>query len=118
MDTVKQWVLFASGYPDVVAIIAGTLAAWAGGLSLERYFVPSDWDVRHQKGVVWLFCVPTGTILSTAIWTGMDGADPMELRISGSLAAAMIAMVVYPFLSRWATKRWPDVGTAWAEPAK
>jgi hypothetical protein len=108
---------FAARWPVVLSIIVAGAAGWILTLILERYFLPTvetAEDVRHQKGVTFVLNWLLATIFTTILWDALEPQASLVTRLEVSIVAGIITAFVYPMLARVATKRWPEIGSAWS----
>lgn len=112
---IVDWLLHVGrNNPDLVAIILGTLAGNVASLLVERYVLPETMGARKQQGISVLVAFLAGAILSDLTWKALDAADTAYMRGTISVSAALIAVIVYPAVARWATSKWPAIGSIWA----
>lgn len=112
-DTVDWLLHLGQNYPDLLGLLLGTAAGYALALILEAYFIPAVMPRRQQQGITVLVTVAAGAVLSCASWHVLDPGDPFRLRAVISLAVALLAPFGYPAVARFATRRFPSIGTIW-----
>ena len=109
-----DWLLHAGRlHPDIVAILLGTAAGNVASLLAERYWIPAAMAQRKQQGLTVLIAIVGAFSLSFAVWGVLNPKDPANLRAVVSLSASLISVIVYPAVARWATAKWPAIGTIW-----
>lgn len=91
--------------PDFLAVLLGTLSAYALGLLLELYVIPSAWSKRSRKGTSALCDIVVGAGLTMWIWYYLDPSDSFGMRLSVALAAAQSSTIIYPIIGRWIGKK-------------
>jgi len=111
---IVDWVLgIGTHYPDLLAVILGTLSAYCASLITEAFFLPPEWSQRRQQRATVLVQLFAAIPLATLIWGGIDGADSLETRVMVSTACSLIGPLFYPALARYATSKFPSIATAW-----
>lgn len=114
MTTFIDWLLHAGRlHPDIVAILLGTCSGNVASLLAERYAIPAEMPERKQQGLTVLIAIVAAFALSFAVWGVLNPKDPAKLRAVVSLSASLISVIVYPAVARWATAKWPAIGTIW-----
>ncbi len=103
-------------HPDIVAILLGTAAGNIASLLAEAYLIPATMPERKQQGLTVLIAILGAFALSFATWDVLNPADPAKLRAVVSLSASLVSVIVYPAVARWATARWPAIGSIWKAP--
>ena len=103
-------------HPDIVAILLGTASGNIASLLSETYAIPATMPARQQRGLTILIAIIGAFALSYAAWDVLNPADPAKLRAVVSLCASIVSVVVYPAVARWATAKWPSIGSIWKAP--
>ena len=117
MTYLIDWVLHVGRlHPDLVAILLGTAAGNVASLLAERYAIPVTTPERKQQGLTVLIAIIAAFCLSFASWSVLNPADPAKLRAVVSLSASLVSVIVYPAVARWATAKWPAIGSVWRAP--
>lgn len=116
-DQVVKWatelVEFGYHYPDICAVVLGSLSGFAVGVLTEYYFVPVTLPHRTQQAVSILATQFSGTILSSIIWSH---TTPLDLRLAISFCAATVGCFFYPAIARLLTSHFPAIGSVWSKP--
>lgn len=115
LDIVKGWFDFISKYPELLAIALGTAGAQVIGLIIERYYIPTNWPVRHQKQVIVPVIIFSAWLMSVALWQLLDPTESAWERVVVCFPASLVAWLVYPPIGAWMTKKFPQVASAWAD---
>jgi hypothetical protein len=122
VDAVTRWVgqLIDLGnhYPDLLALLAGSLIGYTFTVMFEAYFLPVTTvpaELRRQKQVTIIVCWLVAGAASAILWVFLDPRDPPSMRITVSYLVAILAFPGYPFLAKLATSVWPKVGSAWSK---
>jgi len=117
---IVDWLLnIAEHYPDTVCLLLGSIAAFTLTAMLERYFLPPTVDpvaLRRQQGFTFLFCWLASGVISSALWTVVDPADPLRMRLVVSFTVGILPFPTYPILSRLAAAHFKAFSTAWINP--
>lgn len=120
MTDINAWIdeLSALGMhnPDLLALLIGSLAAFALTIVLELYFLPttSDPEVRRrQKGCTFLFCWLASTVASSLFWLAIDPLDAAFVRWTICAVVSVFGFFGYPVLARYLTTKFPAIGSAW-----
>lgn len=115
-STIETVLAFAGRWPILLSIVVAGAAGWMLTLVVERYFLPmvsAPEAVRRQKGFTfvlnWLLAAGATTLLLHALVP----ESRLVTRVEVALVSSLITAFVYPILARLATKRWPDIGSAW-----
>ncbi len=112
-DFINWLIGVARANPDPLSLIVGTLGAWALGVMLEAYAIPTSWSTRSQQGATAAATVLGGATLSTLIWGYLDPHNSIGMRLSIAIPVAAFSAIGYPAIARWATAKWPAIGTIW-----
>lgn len=114
MDYLKQFVAYLQQYPQLVAVICGIFSSWGLVLSMET-LLPPELAVWAQKLITFFagFVVSVG--VSLLVWRGLDPKDATTLEWGVSIMAALIAPVLYIWVSRALAHFFPWL-TAWTTP--
>lgn len=116
IPTLETIFAFAGRWPALLSIAIGGLAAWAVALVVERYFFPTVHDpdaVRHQRGATFLLNWLLGGVFSSLLWHALVAGVPLRVTLAVSFVVGAVTAFVYPILARWATAKWPAIGSAW-----
>lgn len=120
MFDADKWLALAAHYPDLIALLVGTLVGYVFTTMIELYFLPiytDEKDQRRQKGLTFIFCWLVSGTCSAIIWVFIDPADPPLMRISISYIVSVLSFAGYPVIAKVATvllKRVGiDLGSAW-----
>lgn len=120
LDDIGKWLDqimgFGMHYPDIAAMIIGSLAGFALTLALELYFLPTTTDVdmkRRQKGCTFLFCWLASSVASSMFWLAIDRDDPPFARWTICITVSVFSFFAYPVLARYLTTKFPAIGSAW-----
>lgn len=112
-----SWLSLASHYPDLVAILIGTLVGYVFTVTVEAYFLPTP-PSRRQKGLTFLICWLASGTASGILWAFLDPKDPPKMRIAISFTVSILSFAGYPIIARIAStllKRFGvDMGSAWS----
>lgn len=115
-STIENVLSFAGRWPILLSIVVAGAAGWMLTLMLERYALPiahDDETRRHQKLATFLANIVLAAGLTTILWDALEPTASLVTRLEVSIVAAIITSFVYPILARLATKRWPEIGSAW-----
>ena len=117
MTDLIDWLLHVGRlHPDLVAILLGTAAGNVASLLAERYAIPPGMPQHRQQGITILIALVGAFSLSYAAWSVLNPADPARLRAVVSLCGSLLSVIVYPAVARWATAKWPSIGSIWNAP--
>jgi hypothetical protein len=118
----EKWLAVLSHYPDLIALLVGSLVGYVFTAMVEMYFLPIYTDPvqqRRQQGLTFLLCWFTSAGASTVLWTFIDHGDPMQMRIWISVVVGVLSFAGYPLVARVATsilKRFGiELGSAWTK---
>lgn len=117
VEGVRKALDVASHYPDVVALVFGTLIGYVFTVMVELYFLPIETDpgrLRRQKGLTFILCWIASGACSSVLWSFLDPADSRKERIMISYLVGVLSFAAYPFLAKVATNLWPKIGSAWS----
>lgn len=112
----KSLSLFAH-YPDVTALILGTLIGYVLVLMIETYFLPVETDpvkIRKQKGLTFILCWVFSGGASAILWRFLDPSDKPGERLIVSYLVGVLSFAAYPLIGRIITRFIPSVGSAWS----
>jgi hypothetical protein len=104
---------FLHQYPEVIAILLGTLASWAIATLLEALFIPETWSNRKTKQFTVLVSIALATVVSYIVWRAMDPADPRIFNFAVSLTCALISPFSYVWVAKALTHFFPWIGSVW-----
>lgn len=117
----KRWLDLAAHYPDLIALVIGSLVGYVFTMMIELYFLPVVTEpsaVRQQKGLTFIICWLASTFCSTVLWRYMDSADPFAMRFAVSAIVSVLSFAAYPLIARIGTallaKFGVDLGSAWS----
>ena len=116
MDIVGWLLHVGREHLDLVGILLGTFAGNVASLLAEAYLIPATMPVQRQQGYTVLIALVGAFSLSFLSWGVLAPADPAKLRAVISVSAALASVVVYPTVARWATAKWPVIGSIWKAP--
>lgn len=119
MEEIERWITWAATHGVLLALVVGSFVGWTVTLALERYFLPTAHDAeirRRQKGLTFLFCWAACGTCMALMWWALDSTTPAGVRLVVSCVTGAVPFTVYPILARVATRRVPEIGTAWARP--
>lgn len=123
MDSPLHWLGqlldLVSRFPDIVALVVGSLIGYVFTAMMELYFLPLTEDAaqkRLQKGLTFVLCWLASGTASAILWVFLDPRDRPAMRISISYLVAVLSFAGYPFLAKVATGLFPKIGSAWAKP--
>ncbi|MDX2059914.1 MAG: hypothetical protein SFV24_19045 [Gemmatimonadales bacterium] len=108
---------FALRWPILLSIVVAGAAGWIFALMVERYgFDTTDdpTELRHQKLITFGLNWAASTGFTTLLWDALVPEVPLGTRLEVSVVASVLTAFTYPILARLATKRWPDIGSAWS----
>jgi hypothetical protein len=117
LDAISKALALIASYPDVVALILGSLIGYVFTVMIERYFLPiytDPKDQRRQQGLTFLLCWLASATCSSLLWLFLDPKDRPFERIAISLLVGVLSFPGYPFLAKLATSLYPKVGSAWS----
>lgn len=116
---IADWFLhLGEHYPDLVALVVGTLVGYVFTAMLERYFFPMPIDPiakRRLQGLTFILCWLSSGTASAILWVAIDPQDPLSVRLSVSYVVSILSFAGYPFLAKVATGIFPKIGTAWSK---
>lgn len=120
MDSILGWAngfaSFGVHYPDLVAILCGTMSGWCSGALAEMYFVPVTWTVREQKACSSLLTVFVSWLAAALMWGVVVPLDPGEKRWIVAGVIAPISPFTYVLVGRLLTRYLPNFWSVWAVP--
>lgn len=118
----SKWLALAAHYPDLIALIVGTMVGFVFTMMIDFYFLPVYTDAarqRWQKGITFLICWASSTAASVGLWTFLDPPDPWGMRIVVSLIVSVLSFFAYPYLAQIAAvvlkKCGVDLSSAWSK---
>lgn len=111
----QQGIALLQQYPQLVAVIAGILASWGLVASMEAA-IPPSLAAWAQKLVTFTAGFAVSVLVSVLVWRGLDPKDATALQYGISIMAALIAPVLYVWVSRVLGHFFPWI-TAWTAPA-
>jgi hypothetical protein len=107
----------ASDYPDIIALIVGSLIGWVFVVMIETYFLPTETDptrLRRQKGLTFILTWLSSGAASSILWGFLDPRDRRAERVIISYLVGILAFATYPLVGRLITRFFPSVGSAWS----
>lgn len=113
IDSILNW---AATRPVLLSLVLAGAAAFFVTLVVERYLLPTVHDpdaLRRQKGATFLLCVVLSAVLDVAMWWALAPGAALGARIAVSVVAGILTSFLYPIVARWASQRWPSIGSAW-----
>lgn len=116
IETLEKWIIWASSHYVLLSGAIGSFAGWTTTLALERYFLPaasSDDVKRRQQGLTFVFCWLACGTCTALLWWALDAETPANKRVVISYVFGLLPFTIYPILARLATKKVPEIGTAW-----
>lgn len=120
IEQIEQYLTWIASHGVLLALVVGSFAGWTLTLALERYFLPTAYDVdtkRRQRGLTFVFCwLACGTCMAL-MWWALDAETRVGVRLVVSYVTGALPFTLYPILARLATKKVPEIGTAWADHA-
>lgn len=118
IEQAEQYIAWFASHGGLVAFVIGGFVGWTATLALERYFLPSVTDEavkRRQKGLTFVFCWLACGTFTALMWWALDGDTRAPVRLAVSYVTGALPFTLYPILARLATKKIPEIGTAWAK---
>lgn len=118
IEQIEQYLAWFANHGGLVAWIIGSLVGWTATLALERYFLPtarSDDVKRNQQGLTFVFCWLACGTFTAILWWALDADTRASVRLAVSYVTGALPFTLYPILARIATKKVPEIGTAWAK---
>lgn len=113
IDSVLNWL---GSRPVLASLLLAGAAAFFLTLVVERYFLATTTDperIRRQKGITFLLCVVLSAVLDVALWWALAPGAALGTRVAVSVVAGILTSFLYPIVARWASQRWPSIGSAW-----
>lgn len=114
LNDFQAWFAFAQAHLDFVGPVLGSLAGWILAIIVETWFMPPTVPIRRQRQILVILNVLASWVLSVVVWGALDGDDNLKRRMVISVAAAILAPVIYPAIAQIATRFFPSVGSAFA----
>ena len=109
---IDQVIGYLRQYPEIIAIVLGTVASWCAGLLVD-YFVPEGTPARSEKQLTIVVNLVVCTLVSFEVWRVLDPKDPRELDLVVSMACALISPFSYVWVSKAIEHFFPWFGSVW-----
>lgn len=110
----QQGLALLQQYPQLVAVVAGILSSWGLVASIEA-MIPPSLPAWQQKLITFLAGFVVSVLVSVLVWRGIDPKDATALQYGISIMAALIAPILYVWVSRALGHFFPWI-TAWTTP--
>lgn len=114
MNYLQQAVAYMQQYPQILAALAGILASWGLVASIESA-IPPTLAAWAQKLITFVAGFVVSVVVSILVWRGIDPKDAAALQYGISIMAALIAPILYVWVSRALSHFFPWL-TAWVPP--
>jgi hypothetical protein len=116
VPSIRELLELMQHWPDVTILVGSDTFGWLLTIALEWWFLPIAIDPevkRRQQGATFLFCWLISASTAVLLWTQLDPADPLGLRISVSTVVGAFGFFAYPPLARLLSDKFPSIGSAW-----
>lgn len=111
MEYIKQVLAWLQQYPELVAVVLGSVGSWAASAFVEAFVNPAM-DKWRQRQITMLANLIAGSVFTSFIWLGLDPKDTKALNYTVSIIvgltspftyipAAMIVGHFLPWMTAW-----------------
>lgn len=114
MDYLKQAIAWLQQYPEVIAIVLGSVGSWSAAAFVEAFINPAM-DKWRQRQLTMLANFIAGTVLTSVIWLGLDPKDTKTLNYAVSAVVGLTSPFSYAPVAALIGKFAPWM-TAWSTP--
>lgn len=114
MDYVTQAIAYLKQYPELIAIVLGSVGSWAAAAFVEAFVNPAM-DKWRQRQITMLANFVAGSVLTSIIWLGLDPRDVKSLNYAVSIVVGLTSPFSYAPVAALIGKFLPWM-TAWTKP--